>query len=164
MYRVLRTRIDVVMHPLVPSSVISAALTLILISITTLIREFKRIMLPVEKLKLPGASFSPDQLAPFVIQARVAMLNHDAGRVEDDEPFFVADLGQVHRQHQRWTQHLPAVQPFYGLHAMQTLSLFFALLYSFDCLKNQTNGSVVDNAIKPSNVIQIPPCYGPLPN
>lgn len=100
-------------------------------------------MLPVEKLKLPGASFSPDQLAPFVIQTRVAMLNHDSGRVEDDEPFFVADLGQVHRQHQRWTHHLPAVQPFYGLHAMQTLSLFFALLYLFDCLRTKLMGQLL---------------------
>ena len=102
---------------------ISAALTLIFIPIITLIREFKRIMLPVpvEKLKRPG-SFSPAQLAPFVIQARLAMLNHDSGRVEDDEPFFVADLGQVQRQHQRWTHHLPAVQPFYGLHAIAASS------------------------------------------
>ena len=72
----------------------------------------------MEKLKRPGAAFSPDQLATFVIQARLAMLNPDSGRVEDDEPFFVADLGQVHRQHQRWTHHLPTVQPFYGLHAI----------------------------------------------
>ena len=108
---------------------ISAALTLILVTVTTLIREFRKIMVSntsMEKLKRPGAAaFSPDQLATFVIQARLAMLNHDSGRVEDDEPFFVADLGQVYRQHQRWTQYLPSVQPFYGLHAIASPLLFF---------------------------------------
>lgn len=97
-------------------------------------------MLPMEKLKRPGAAFSPDQLATFVIQARLAMLNPDSGRVEDDEPFFVADLGQVHRQHQRWTHHLPTVQPFYGLHAIhcRPLFLFFFSLPFYTCLFERT--------------------------
>lgn len=69
-----------------------------------------------ETMKFSGA-FSPDQLSTFVIQARLALLNNDSGRVEDDEPFFVADLGQVYRQHQRWTRNLPTVHPFYGLYA-----------------------------------------------
>lgn len=66
-----------------------------------------------DKMKLPSA-FSPDELARFVIQARLALLDNESGSVEDDEPFFVADLGQVYQQHQRWTRSLPAVRPFYG--------------------------------------------------
>lgn len=66
-----------------------------------------------DKMKLPSA-FNPDELAMFVIQARLALLDNESGNVEDDEPFFVADLGQVYQQHQRWTRNLPAVQPFYG--------------------------------------------------
>jgi len=70
-------------------------------------------MVLVDKMKLPSA-FNPDELATFVIQARLDLLDDESGRVEDDEPFFVADLGQVYKQHQRWTRNLPAVQPFYG--------------------------------------------------
>lgn len=78
-----------------------------------------------DKMKLPG-TFGPDELAKFVIQARLALLSNDSGRVEDDEPFFVADLGQVYRQHQRWTRSLSAVQPFYGLYGL--LCCFFIFL------------------------------------
>lgn len=31
-----------------------------------------------------------------------------------EHAFFVADLGQVYRQHQRWKSCLPEIQPFYG--------------------------------------------------
>lgn len=31
-----------------------------------------------------------------------------------EKAFFVADLGQVYRQHQRWKSCLPEIQPFYG--------------------------------------------------
>lgn len=33
-----------------------------------------------------------------------------------DGPFFVADLGQVTRQHQRWMRSLPTIQPYYGVY------------------------------------------------
>ena len=31
-----------------------------------------------------------------------------------EQAFFVADLGQVYRQHQRWRSCLPEIKPFYG--------------------------------------------------
>lgn len=38
-----------------------------------------------------------------------------ADHVPDAEKaFFVADLGEVYRQHQRWRTALPEIQPFYG--------------------------------------------------
>lgn len=33
---------------------------------------------------------------------------------EKDEPFLVADMGEVYRQHDRWKRCLPRVTPFYG--------------------------------------------------
>lgn len=32
----------------------------------------------------------------------------------DEDPFFVADLGEIYRQHVRWKKNLPRVKPFYG--------------------------------------------------
>jgi ornithine decarboxylase len=36
-------------------------------------------------------------------------------RINAEKAFFVADLGQVYRQHQRWLQCMPDIEPFYGL-------------------------------------------------
>lgn len=36
-------------------------------------------------------------------------------RSNAEKAFFVADLGQVYRQHQRWLQCMPDIEPFYGL-------------------------------------------------
>jgi len=42
--------------------------------------------------------------------------NHSGSEGEPDaeKAFFVADLSQVWRQHQRWRRALPDVEPFYG--------------------------------------------------
>lgn len=37
-----------------------------------------------------------------------------AGETDSEKAFFVADLGQVYLQHQRWMRALPDVQPHYG--------------------------------------------------
>ena len=34
---------------------------------------------------------------------------------DEDDSFFVADLGEVYRQHARWHKCLPRVKPFYGI-------------------------------------------------
>ena len=64
---------------------------------------------------LPTGPLSSDQLTKYVIQTRLDLLENNSCREEDDRPFFVADLGNVTRQHQRWTRNLPAFKPFYGI-------------------------------------------------
>lgn len=43
--------------------------------------------------------------------SRIDTEHCDAG---DEDTFFVADLGEVYRQHMRWKMNLPRVKPFYG--------------------------------------------------
>jgi hypothetical protein len=38
-----------------------------------------------------------------------------AGEPDAEKAFFVADLGEVYKQHIRWTTCLPEIQPFYGM-------------------------------------------------
>lgn len=45
-----------------------------------------------------------------------------------EQAFFVADLAEVYRQHQRWRAALPDVQPFYGA---RSLILLCALSFFF---------------------------------
>ena len=41
-----------------------------------------------------------------------------------EQAFFVADLGQVYRQHQRWKSCLPEIQPFYGSFLFSNLFIY----------------------------------------
>ncbi|EYE97515.1 type III PLP-dependent enzyme [Aspergillus ruber CBS 135680] len=111
-------------------------------------------------MKLPSA-FNPDELAMFVIQARLALLDNESGNVEDDEPFFVADLGQVYQQHQRWTRNLPAVQPFYAVKCNPdpTLLRFLAELGTgFDCASIDELKRVRNLGVDPSRIVFANPC------
>lgn len=53
-------------------------------------------------------------LIDFLIQTRLSNLGQNGVSIEDDEPFFVADFGQVIRQHRRWKRNMPDIHPFYG--------------------------------------------------
>jgi ornithine decarboxylase len=53
------------------------------------------------------------------VHMRAGVMNASR-RAHADEPnaekaFFVADLGHIYRQHQRWKACLPEIQPFYGV-------------------------------------------------
>ena len=57
-----------------------------------------------------------------IINASRLSLAHEPNA---EQAFFVADLGQVYRQHQRWKSCLPEIQPFYGsLQALFSLTFF----------------------------------------
>jgi ornithine decarboxylase len=57
---------------------------------------------------------SPKQLIGEALKARVEAVDHDNCSVGDEDAFFVADLGEVYRQHLRWKKNLPRVKPHYG--------------------------------------------------
>ena len=77
-------------------------------------------VLNFDRVQVPGCpNLSPEELIDLAIEnriARAAKRSLSGG----DESFFIADLGQVTRQHRRWAQNLPNVQPYYGI-------LFFLL-------------------------------------
>jgi ornithine decarboxylase len=56
---------------------------------------------------------STERLIDLAIQTRLFSLSSRGWGIAD-EPFFVADLGQVIRQHRRWRVNLPDVHPFFG--------------------------------------------------
>ena len=82
-----------------------------------------------------------------IMNASRSALAHE---LNAEQAFFVADLGQVYRQHQRWKSCLPEIQPFYG--SLQTLNLQL-LFYAHNILNFQ-----------PSNVIQTHMSYAFLPD
>jgi ornithine decarboxylase len=54
------------------------------------------------------------QLIGQALRERVESVDHDFCEPGEEDTFFVADLGEVYRQHLRWKLNLPRVKPFYG--------------------------------------------------
>ena len=54
------------------------------------------------------------KLVGEALRRRVDGVDHDVCDPGDEDPFFVADVGEVYRQHLRWKLNLPRVRPFYG--------------------------------------------------
>lgn len=54
------------------------------------------------------------QLIGDALKSRVEAIDTDTCSVGDEDAFFVADLGEVYRQHLRWKKNLARVKPHYG--------------------------------------------------
>jgi ornithine decarboxylase len=54
------------------------------------------------------------KLIGAALSQRIDEIDHEVCHPGDEDTFFVADLGEVYRQHLRWKQTLPRVKPFYG--------------------------------------------------
>lgn len=54
------------------------------------------------------------QLIGEALKSRVEAIDPDTCDVGDEDAFFVADLGEVYRQHLRWKKNLARVKPHYG--------------------------------------------------
>ena len=58
------------------------------------------------------------------LQKHIEGINPDECEAGGEDAFFVADLGEIYRQHMRWKVNLPRVEPFYGmLHHPKTCSM-----------------------------------------
>lgn len=57
---------------------------------------------------------SPKQLIGEALRQRIESVDVDHCQPGEEDTFFVADLGEVYRQYQRWKLNLPRVRPFYG--------------------------------------------------
>jgi ornithine decarboxylase len=64
-------------------------------------------------IELSGAN-DPKQLIGDAFKERVKNIDHEICEPGDEDTFFVADLGEVYRQHMRWKLNLARVKPFYG--------------------------------------------------
>jgi ornithine decarboxylase len=60
-----------------------------------------------------GAGISK-QLIGEALKSRVEAFDPDTCDADDENAFFVADLGEVYRQHMRWKKNLARVKPHYG--------------------------------------------------
>ncbi|KAK3712590.1 Ornithine decarboxylase [Vermiconidia calcicola] len=78
-----------------------------------------------------------------------------------EDAFFVADLGEVYRQHMRWKKHLGRVTPHYAVKCNPdptVLRLLSALGTGFDCASKTEIEQVLSLGVDPARVIYAQPC------
>lgn len=93
-----------------------------------------------------------------ILEAAVASA---ANQPNAEAAFFIADLGNIYRQHKRWQECLPNVTPYYAVKANPdtvVLRLLAALGTGFDCASMNEINMVAKLGVNPSRVIFANPC------
>ncbi|KAK4615511.1 Ornithine decarboxylase [Fulvia fulva] len=78
-----------------------------------------------------------------------------------EDAFFVADLGEVYRQHMRWKKHLPRITPHYAVKCNPDdaiLRLLAKLGAGFDCASKAEIEQVLGLGVDPERIIYAQPC------
>eukprot|EP00055_Hartaetosiga_balthica_P004489 m.11813 g.11813 ORF g.11813 m.11813 type:complete len:454 (+) comp3892_c0_seq1:364-1725(+) len=77
------------------------------------------------------------------------------------EAFFMTDLGDIQRKHDRWMTAFPTVHPFYAVkcnsdvHILETLALLGA---NFDCASMKEMQTILSLGVTPDRIIFAHPC------
>ncbi|KAJ5573464.1 uncharacterized protein N7459_007891 [Penicillium hispanicum] len=103
---------------------------------------------------------TPEELVDLAIENHITRLTKRA-LVGGDESFFVADLGRVTRQHQRWTQNLPGIRPYYAVKCNSDrtlLKLLADLGTGFDCASVEEIRAVLSIGVDPARILFANPC------
>lgn len=58
----------------------------------------------------------PETLTKDCLKKYMKRMCERFNRNEEEQSFFMADLGEMYRQHRRWERNLEKVKPFYGMH------------------------------------------------
>ncbi|KEY67834.1 hypothetical protein S7711_04972 [Stachybotrys chartarum IBT 7711] len=101
------------------------------------------------------------QLIGEALRQRVESIDHEMCDPGDEDTFFVADLGEVYRQHLRWKKNLPRVKPFYAVKCNpdpKVLRLLSDLGTGFDCASKTEIEQVLAMGTSPERIIYAQPC------
>jgi ornithine decarboxylase len=111
-------------------------------------------------LELNGVNI-PKQLIGNALKERVENIDHEICEPGDEDTFFVADLGEVYRQHMRWKLNLPRVKPFYAVKCNpdpEVIRLLAELGTGFDCASKAEIEQVLKTGVDSSRIIYAQPC------
>ncbi|KAK3359404.1 pyridoxal-dependent decarboxylase [Lasiosphaeria hispida] len=107
------------------------------------------------------AGHSAKELIGNALRERVENIDHEFCDPGEEDTFFVADLGEVYRQHLRWKLNLPRVKPFYAVKCNPdagVLQLLAALGTGFDCASKAEIEQILRMGVDPSRIIYAQPC------
>ncbi|KAF9391836.1 hypothetical protein CPB97_005244 [Podila verticillata] len=125
----------------------------------TLVEVLKsRVKADMKLAALPQVHTLPiDQM----LHARLASFNPESDDAEAENAFYVADLGEVYRQHLRWKALLPRIEPFFAMKCNpdpMVMRLLASLGAGFDCASKNEIQSVLEMGVDPSRIIYANPC------
>ncbi|KAK8218641.1 ornithine decarboxylase [Phyllosticta capitalensis] len=117
---------------------------------------------PVERNAVDnyGVKYAKDLIGE-AFRTRVETLDHDNCEAGEEDAFFVADMGEVYRQHLRWKMNLKRVKPHYAVKCNpdpQVIRLLAELGTGFDCASKSEIEQVLKMGIDPSRIIYAQPC------
>ncbi|KAK9478814.1 pyridoxal-dependent decarboxylase [Lipomyces japonicus] len=117
----------------------------------------------VDRAKVNAASGAAhgQELISKVLRARVNRVDTDSCLPGGEDSFFVADLGEVYRQHVRWKLNLPRVEPFYAVKCngdLNVLKLLARLGTGFDCASKKEMDTIMSLGVSPARIIYAHPC------
>ncbi|XP_028994787.1 ornithine decarboxylase isoform X2 [Betta splendens] len=95
--------------------------------------------------------------APDTIEQKI----NESSQTDDRDAFYVCDLGDVTKKHQRWKRALPRVTPFYAVKCNDSwpiLKTLASLGTGFDCASKTEIQLVQSLGVDPSRVIYANPC------
>ncbi|KAJ5146231.1 uncharacterized protein N7515_000795 [Penicillium bovifimosum] len=106
---------------------------------------------------------SPDELVDLAIASHIARILKRS-RIGGDESFFIADLGQILRQHRRWTLNMPGIRPYYAVKCNPDppfLRVLSELGTGFDCASIAELRLVLSLGVDPARILFANPCKAP---
>ena len=89
----------------------------------------KRSLFEEPPLQLLSNQANAKTLIGEALHQRVEAVDHELCNAGDEDTFYVADLGEIYRQHLRWKKNLPRVKPFYGTQRQSKMMSFFKAFY-----------------------------------
>ncbi|KAL8826535.1 MAG: hypothetical protein Q9191_003739 [Dirinaria sp. TL-2023a] len=101
------------------------------------------------------------ELVQSTLKERAEQVNTDICEPGQEDAFFVADMGEVYRQHLRWKMNLKRVRPHYAVKCnpdLEVLRLLAALGTGFDCASKAEIEQILRLGIDPSRIIYAQPC------
>ncbi|KAJ5562777.1 hypothetical protein N7461_001538 [Penicillium sp. DV-2018c] len=105
----------------------------------------------------------PDELIDLAIESHISRILKRS-RIGGDESFFIADLGQILRQHRRWTLNMPGIRPYYAVKCNPDpplLRLLSDLGTGFDCASIAELRLVLSLGVDPGRILFANPCKAP---
>lgn len=107
-----------------------------------------------------GAKTAKEMIGAALQKHVQAVDPHDC-EVGEEDAFFVADMGEVYRQHMRWKKHLKRVTPHFAVKCNpdpMVIKLLAALGAGFDCASKAEIEQVLRTGVDPTRIIYAQPC------
>ncbi|KAF7939078.1 uncharacterized protein EAE97_007159 [Botrytis byssoidea] len=105
-----------------------------------------------------------EQLLNNTIYQHIAHIEQFPHILGFNDPFFVADIEVIRRQHDLWVSHLPFVRPFYAVKCNTDnvmLRVLMQLGVGFDCASVEEMHTVLSLGAHPGSIIFANPCKAP---